>query len=343
MLVTFFFLTPSTLQAVVQQVPASSKQNSNALMNVLAFFLEIIIATVILLVIFRIYHGSAFYAIIEGVVVVSASFYLFLIVLGSLFPTNAELPYVVAASLAIPILLLVAKYKRPELRNAIAIMASIGAGIVLGQVLFPLYVAIVFMAIIAIYDYISVFVTRHMLTLGREAVNRNMALMIGSSDIELVPKSYLSKKSLEEFKKYFKLSRVKNEELKKEIRKGTVPIPTQAALGTGDLAIPLMVAVSAYIQFATVPFGRPYFVSGLIIVGATIGLVFTMEILKTYKIALPAIPPLFSFISIALSFFYFLSGSALAGIGLLLIGVSIIGIMLVTVRKISNQQGRNVF
>ena len=66
-------------------------------------------------------------------------------------------------------------------------------------------------------------------------------------------------------------------------------------LGTGDLALPLMLAVSAYISFLS------YFAAVMIILGAASGMIFTMYLLKRYKVALPAIPPLFAFINLFLA------------------------------------------
>ena len=330
LLTVFYFVPPQELYSV----PVSTTTSYSAAEQALVFFAYIIIGTLILLAVFRFYHGIKIYAIIEGIVVVSASFYFFAIVLGSLFPQQSAAYYVLAASIALPILLLYEKYRHPGLRNEVAIIASVGAGVVLGLVL-SFFVAFMFMAIIAAYDYISVFVTRHMLTLGREAVNRNMALLIGSSDVELVPSSYVSKKELKQFKKQLKISSLKNAELKRLIKKGAIPIPTQAALGTGDLALPLMLAVSAYASLLS------YFTAAVITSGAIIGLVFTMYMLKKYKIGLPAIPPLFAFICIALGFVYLADIEAAAG--LFLIGIALILLMLRTAMKVANQRSRSVF
>ncbi|MGC8628853.1 MAG: presenilin family intramembrane aspartyl protease [Candidatus Micrarchaeia archaeon] len=333
LLTVFYFIPPSLLESSVTQVSASAASSA---MQAIYFFFYIILGTVVLLLIFRFYHGSKIYPIIEGIVVVSASFYFFIIILSSLFPQESATYYVAAASVAIPVILLVAKYKKPQLRNTVAIIASTGAGIVLGLV-FPLFEAFIFMAIIAVYDYVSVFVTRHMLTLGREAVNRNMALLIGASDIELMPKEYLSKKAFESFRKHFKTSSIKDKKVRALIKQGAVPVPTQAALGTGDLAIPLMLAVSAYVSTLH------YFTSLAITASATLGLVFTMYMLKNYKIALPAIPPLFSFISLGMAVEFAFTGHVLLSIGLVLIGSSTIALMLLTALRVSKEKGRSVF
>jgi presenilin-like A22 family membrane protease len=148
------------------------------------------------------------------------------------------------------------------------------------------------MALVAVYDYVAVFITKHMIALGRESVNRNLAFMIGTYDVELVPKSYLKAKERGDIIK--SLNQTKDDALKRMASVGNMPMPSFSALGTGDLAIPLMLAVSAYMTYLS------FFISLTIIFGAALGLIFAMETSKKYNIALPAIPPLFAFASMAL-------------------------------------------
>ncbi|VVB77066.1 Signal-peptide peptidase, presenilin aspartyl protease [uncultured archaeon] len=292
LLIAFYLITPSMVVASPQ--PAGGYE-------VVYYFLYIILAAVLMTFLFRIYHGNAIFTIIEAIVIASASFYLFLIVLSSALPQSYG-DYAVALSVAAAVLLVIAKNKWPGLRNLAAVIASIGVGVVLGSY-FGFFAAYAFMAFIAAYDYVAVFVTRHMIALGRESVNRNLAFMIGSYDVEVVPKGYLKGSDLSDAKKTISASKVSNPEIKKLIKSGTYPVPSFSALGTGDLAIPLMLAVSAYSTYFR------YFVSLLIVVGAAAGLVFAMYVSKKYKVALPAIPPLFAFISISL-----LAGFAILGV-----------------------------
>ncbi len=327
LLIVFYFLPPVVAVPAQQQAPSS--------FNAIWFFLYVLAGTLFLLLLFRFYHGNAIYVIIEGVIVVIASFYLFLIILGSIFPNQAAVPEVVAASIGLPALLMYAKYKKPWLRNEVAMIASMGAGIVLGFL--PFTVTFAFMLIIAAYDYVAVFVTKHMLALGRQAVDRNMALLVGSSEIELIPRSYLSKGSIKEIKKMLANTKIRNRQIKQAIKQGSFPVPTQTALGTGDLTMPLMLAVSAYFSFTS------YFLAVVIAVGASAGLVFTMYLLKKYKIGLPAIPPLFSFISIALGLSFIARDAYKISLLLLMLGFLVIGLMVFTTRRVASQHGRSIF
>ncbi len=283
-LIAFTLASPS--QIVQSASPAGPS-------DLLFYFAYIVFTAAIMLLLFRVYHGNALFVIIEAIVVVSASFYLFVIVLGNFLP-QAGGAYAIAISLALAVALIVAKNKWPQLRNLAAVIASIGVGVVLGSY-FSFFAAYALMAFIAVYDYVAVFVTKHMIALGREAVNRNLSFMIGSYNVEVVPKSYMKAEDLRALKKSIAASKTKSPELTSMMKAGNYPVPSFSALGTGDLAMPLMLAVSAYLTYFQ------YFVSLLVVVGGAFGLVFAMYVSKRYRIALPAIPPLLAFIGIALA------------------------------------------
>ena len=77
-----------------------------------------------------------------------------------------------------------------------------------------------------------------------------------------------------------------------------MPIAARSALGTGDLAVPLMLAVAAYkINLSFVP-------SLVVVVGSVVGVLLNMLVLRSYKKALPAIPLLLLGISVALGIYF---------------------------------------
>jgi hypothetical protein len=140
---------------------------------------------------------------------------------------------------------------------------------------------------------VAVFITKHMIAMAKEMSSRNLAFLIGSTDVEALPKKYLSSSDIRELKK--QESKIKDPLVKGLVKEGVFPVVSQVQLGTGDLALPLMLAVSAYISFFS------YFAAVMIAVGSAAGMVFTMYLLKRYKVALPAIPPLFAFINLFLA------------------------------------------
>jgi presenilin-like A22 family membrane protease len=316
-LIAFNFMSP---------VQVSVTASAGSASEILFYFAYIVVAAIIMMFLFRIYHGNALFTIIEAVVVVSASFYLFIILLSPYLP-QAGGAYAILLSLALAVALIIAKNKWPRLRNLTAVVASIGVGVVLGSY-FSFFAAYALMAFIAIYDYVAVFVTKHMIALGRESVNRNLAFMIGAYDVEVVPKGYLKGKELKGIRKAASASKA-NPLLKRLVKEGSYPVPSFSALGTGDLAIPLMLAVSAFGSYLS------YFMCVLIIVGSAFGLMFAMYISKRYRVALPAIPPLFAFATVAIAPVASSFGTAGLELYALMLAVSVatLGLMLISARK----------
>lgn len=279
LLIAFYLITPAVISVNTSGPSASS--------DVIFYFVYIMVGAVIMFLLFKTRYGVLIFRILEGLVILSASFYLFLIILASLLPQDS--PYPMPVSLLLGVFLVAAKNKWPGLRNFAAVVSSVGVGLVLG-IFFGFFAAYVLMALIAVYDYVAVFITKHMITLGREAVNRNLAFLIGSYEMEVVPKGYLKGKEEKEWSRALKGT--KNKTIMRLVRAGNMPVPSFSALGAGDLAIPLMLAVSAYTTYFS------FFTSLMIVLGASFGLVFSMYVSKKYMLALPAIPPLFSFVSI---------------------------------------------
>ncbi len=290
---------------------ASQSGQINTPEQALWFFVYFIIATLIILLAFKIYHGDVLFRLFEGFVIIVSSLFVFIVLLGYFFPSEPYLVSIIALILAV--LLIVLKNKQPKLRNTVAIIASMGVGLVLGLD-FGFLVAYLLVVVIAAYDYIAVFVTKHMLTLANAVSSKGLAFLIGSTDIEVIPKGFFNKKEAKEYAKYKKeLQKIKNPVIKGLIRRGKLPLISQVQLGAGDLGIPLMLAISSYKLAAS------YFLPIAIAIGAVFGMVYTMYIQKKYLIPLPAIPPLFSFMSMALGLallplgleyftFFFISG-----------------------------------
>lgn len=291
MIVQFFglFLSSEVYSgATYQQV--SNAQIVTSAVSALFYIVYIVIFAAIILLIFKFYKGDKLFLILEGAVVFITSFFVFMIVsglatssvlftiYGSIITTN----FVIGAVAAV--FLIVLKNKIPRLRNTATIIASAGVGLVLG-ISFSFLAAFIFMAILAVYDFIAVFVTKHMITMAKAMSSRNLAFLVGVNEIEAVPKSSFTKMEVAEFKRD-----IKGVEMSPTIanlyKEGLLPVAAHMELGAGDLAVPLMVAVSAYKVFLN------FTLSFFIILGAVAGLVLTMYILKSYKRPLPAIPPL---------------------------------------------------
>ncbi len=276
-----------------------SAQVVSSSVNTLFLIAYIVVVSVILVAIFKIYRGERLYQIFDAIIILVPSFIVFLVAISalegnafqSIFGTGTILTF--ALAIALSIALVVAKYKRPKLRNLTAMIASVGVGLVLG-VSFGFIVALIFMVILAAYDFIAVFITKHMVTLAKVAIEKNISGLIMVSEIEAVPVSMLSAAEKREYQEVKKDLVKQGGVVGDVIANNMVPIPASTALGTGDLAVPLVLAIAAY------KVKLNFVLSFVIIIGALFGLILTMFILRKYKRALPAIPPLLFGISVAL-------------------------------------------
>ena len=286
--------------ATFEQV--SSARVISSTENVVFYLFYIVIFAVILIFVARIYRGNKLFVIFEGAVLFITSFFVFLIVAvyftgsvqSAFYGSSVYQDYLVAAILAAA--MVIAKNKIPSLRNTAAIIASVGVGVVLG-VSFSFLAAMVFMIILAVYDFVAVFITKHMITLANAVTERNLAFFIGASEIEALPRSSFSKADAKRFEKMKAMAEKKVPQIKELDRKRLIPIEVPVMLGTGDLGVPLMVSIAAY--GVTLNFTLSF----VVVLGSIFGLAITMLILARLKRALPAIPPLLFGILIALGIY----------------------------------------
>lgn len=254
----------------------------------LFYLIYIVIVSTALIIIFRIYKGDKFFVIFEGAVVFISSFFVFLILFGAmdtatLFSLNGTgITANFAAAVGLALLLVVAKNKWRGLRNTAAIISSMGVGLVIG-ISFSFIVAFIFLAALAVYDFVAVFITKHMVTMYNAVSSRNLAFLIGVNEFEALPKGDFSKKELREYEGQYKTV-LEDGTLSGLYKKGMVPVAARMELGTGDLAIPLVVAVAAY------GVSLNFVLSFFIILGAMLGLLLNAQVLKWYRKILPAIP-----------------------------------------------------
>ncbi len=70
-----------------------------------------------------------------------------------------------------------AKYFRPRLKNAAAVMATAGVGVIFGVSLglFPL---IIFLILLSVYDFLSVFLTKHMVEMAEFVIKKDIAFTV---------------------------------------------------------------------------------------------------------------------------------------------------------------------
>ncbi|MBN2121931.1 hypothetical protein JW721_02650 [Candidatus Micrarchaeota archaeon] len=224
------------------------------------FVVSVLIGAGIFIILHKL-HISLLFRLLEiGVISTTTSVFAYAFVKPLLVGTLESM----AAAIAIAVVFAVLKQVFHGLKNLAAITSSAGAGAVFGFT-FGFSNALVFLLILAVYDYISVYKTRHMITMANEIVKRDMAFTISAEKKE------------EGYKKKSRLD-----------------------LGTGDISLPIMAEVAAY---AISPMLSLFVFCGA--VAGTLVVLYAAWRHKCVLPALPPIAAgifLFSLIAIALGF-----------------------------------------
>lgn len=328
-------LLASLIFSTVPVTSISGGTTINSTDQTFYYFGSIILFAILLLFVIKKFKGELIFKLIEAFAVVSTSFFFFLILLGYVFST-ADPSIIGTSAFILAAALIILKNKKPSIKNIVVIISSVGLGVVLG-ISFGFSAAFLFMILIAIYDYVAVFITKHMVTFAKALSSRNLAFLITASDVEVTTPANFKKED-KDYKTHLKeIKKIDNPIIQRLIRQGKIPLVAQVQLGAGDLGLPLMLAVSAY----TVLFS--YFLSIAIVVGSSVGLIATMLFLRRYKRPLPAIPPIFAFICIFLGLalpFTKLASFYLSAL-LIVMGVSIIYfVMFLTLKLGEKKQGK---
>ena len=170
-----------------------------------------------------------------------------------------------------------AKFFFARLKNIAAVLSSAGVGALFGYSM-GFIPAIIFIIGISLYDYIAVFKTKHMLVLAENLGSTDMSFTVTAGSKKHVSKS------------------VPSTVVKKTVHvKSHVP-PTAVAkkhhggferidLGSGDLAVPAMLAVSTY-SVAGI------FGAISVAIGTTISIYYLLKFVEKRRVVLPALPPI---------------------------------------------------
>jgi len=189
---------------VVQQFPSVVEQDNP--LNSVYFFLYTLIGAAVIIFFIRYLKSDLAFTLLEFTIISSASsivFYSF---------SRLFLPYVESMMIGIVlgVALALLKILFSRFKNPAVVFSAAGAGALMGISLgaIPAFIFIVFLAV---YDYIAVFKTKHMVELANYVIKKNLSFTITS-------------------KKYIP-------ELKKEQR---------LDLGSGDLIAPVIVEVAVF-------------------------------------------------------------------------------------------------
>jgi len=239
---------------ILQVVPIEKME---VIPSITTFVIAFAIATVmIILAIKYIKHPIAFNFLFS-----------FLIFVGAETVFELFMPLLMAVALAI--LLSAARYLWPNMlvQNTAILIAIAGVGAQLGLLL-PVTAVIVLLIILSVYDVIAVFRTKHMVKMFTGLMEKGVALSL------VIPEktSDLTRN----------MKRITEEKLKAhaEGKKHKIMM-----LGTGDVAFPIVFAVSALDYGLHQSYG--------VIIGALAGVLIIHLIMRNSNIrALPALPPI---------------------------------------------------
>jgi presenilin-like A22 family membrane protease len=148
--------------------PELFEEDFNSVWNAIYLFISILLMTTILLFLFKLKKKKQTLIIFESLAIFMTSLIIFEILFGS----------TIGLFLTITIVLWRLVYRNNILfRNFVGILAIAGAGGLIGLSL-GLIPIITFITILAIYDFIAVFKTKHMVKLGKEVTQGNYAFTI---------------------------------------------------------------------------------------------------------------------------------------------------------------------
>jgi presenilin-like A22 family membrane protease len=226
-------------------------ENPENITNSFMLFIYIIGSTVGILLVVKFWKPSI--RVLEALVVFFSSWITF----DFLIPIAVGF---VSLGFILAIALTAWKALRPTIlsQNVAAIFSGAGAGALLGAS-FGVVPSLLFLVMLCVYDFVSVFITKHMIHLARELTKTPMAFTIAS------PHKF--KKA-----KYF---RVKGRRKRKKVH--------IFQLGVGDIVIPMMFSISLLRGFTIAS-------SVFSIVGSTVALLLLIYHMSNHPKPLPALP-----------------------------------------------------
>ncbi|MCJ7517196.1 MAG: presenilin family intramembrane aspartyl protease [Methanomassiliicoccales archaeon] len=197
-------------------------EDVNDPINPVIYFIMIIAITIVVLVLIKFGRKSMLRGIFMGAMAITLVF----VFLPIMYAVVQDILIDFVISIAISALLMGAVLIRPEWYtiDLVAFLAAIGVTVVLGMSL-GIFPAIVLLVILALYDAISVYWTKHMVTLAGGVAPLNLPVLF------VVPKS-----------RGFSMSSLKEEDITANSKEREAMF-----MGVGDAVIPGILVVSTFI------------------------------------------------------------------------------------------------
>ena len=168
-------------------------QSASALSGSIDYALYVIALIIgfslIMILITKLYKGAKLLYVIESVVIFGAAFFAFATLLSSLFnyiglqnnaATQGDL---LISAVVLSIAVIAIKNIVPRTRNYVTILISAGVGLIWGYN-FGFITTYILFAILAVYDVIAVFITKHMVTMANAMIGKNLTFMVQVGDVQ---------------------------------------------------------------------------------------------------------------------------------------------------------------
>jgi len=175
--------------------------------------------------------------------------------------TNLLVPVVISILAALSLTLLVHKYPEWYVVDSVGLVMAIGATVILG-VTFDILPAIVLLIVLALYDAISVYKTKHMITLADSVIDLNLPVLL------VIPK------------KWSYSYRVKKPRLKEQLESGEER--EAMFMGLGDIVIPSLLIISSLSFLPTTQSGLGIAGNILVAFGTMIGILIGFSVLMRF-------------------------------------------------------------
>lgn len=240
------------------QFSVSPIGDSNSLLNSALMVGYVLFGALIALFIIKFLRTKIFFRLLELIVVggtVSVFFFSFIFALSNLgFFESLAISILMGGAFSI------LKFYFGSLKNLAAILSSAGVAAIFGYSL-GFWPAVAFVLALSLYDYLAVFKTKHMLTLAQGLGSGDMSFTITAK-----AKNYDAAKA-------GKISHGSDDEV------------SRLDLGSGDLAVPAMLAVSTFPTMGLIG-------SLAIIAGSIASIYLTLNFVVKKHVVLPALPPI---------------------------------------------------
>jgi len=249
-----------------QDTEIKAFEDPTSLLNALYFVIIMIFATVMILLLSkykmkRVIHGLLIFSIFLTLYIGFDTFLLGFIAES----VSSVLLHAISLIIAVFLTIILFKLKRWYIINFVGIILAITIGILFGISLIPI-VSMVLLLLLAIYDYISVYKTKHMVTLADDLIDYNLPLLL------VIPKKKdFSMDEMEKIGQRNNSHKFENDGIDKESNhnydgeKGIKKDRKTLIIGLGDMIIPTIFVVSSNVYIGLFPaIGS--------IIGGTIGL-----------------------------------------------------------------------